>query len=544
MSKVEDTRRIMGDRSGIGAPQPLNTIGTQSPSPTGQSPQAKPQGSGRFTNLQKYIQANQGAGEQIAGSIGKGVREEIGKEEREAGEYYKNLGSAISGANKVAKEGHKYQQTLKEIGENVAAGGHKEGGGTVAKQREGQNFGLQDFATDTGFKQFQNIQAGRGIDEDLLKLRQQQAARESGQYLDTAQQAQESLGSQGGRFNLLRQTFGGAARPGYTTGQQRLDQALLSKSGLGDLRGQVAGDVRSATEANRQAMQGAGEVGRLENLEQGLVSRIAKQNTDNELAYKQMLESYIDPTNVERQADWDSLQNSMKAYDTSWKGKIPLSRGLNQGQLRRLGIEGQRASYNVMDDLTADKIAEKGLMAARAEDQGYKDVANVDDVTRYAALAKIMGRSDAQRDDYLGEANTLGDAWTAGTGDRSLSDMLDTAQTTWDKNLNETTIDGSGARHGGRNLFGARALAHATATGTAKDLLARGESGLTTSATGSVSGGKGVAATADAKKQAMQRFQQWLNEQGYGNTIGQAPSTGAKDQYVTPDPTTGYMFKK
>jgi hypothetical protein len=106
------------DRSGVNAPGPLQTVGTAAPGGMA-APDKRPQGSGRFTNLQKYIQANQGAGQRIAGQVGKGVKQEIGKEEREAGEYYKNLGSAISGARKVTEEGAKYQQTLKDIGENI-----------------------------------------------------------------------------------------------------------------------------------------------------------------------------------------------------------------------------------------------------------------------------------------------------------------------------------------------------------------------------------------------------------------------------------------
>lgn len=531
----------VSDRSGVSAPGPLQTVGTTAPAGAMVTPDKKPQGSGRFTNLQKYIQANQGAGQQIAGQVGKGVKEELGKEHREAGEYYKNLGTAISGANKVAKEGHKYQQTLDQIGQNIKGAGYKKDGGTVDAQR-GADLGISQITGDQDkFRQFQDIQAGRGIDERLLGLRQQQAARESGQYLDAARGAEESLGSESGRFQLLRKTFGGAARPGYSTGQQRLDQALLSQSGLGDLRKQVGGDVRSATEQNRLSTAAAGDVGRLASQEQGLMRDINTSAAANESSYMDMLNSYVDPIQAARDAQWTSLDDAAKSYIRPGEGQVgsmALRPGFNAEQMANLGVDRGQGVYNVFDSVTgAGDIAKKGTTARSAQ-----DIASQSDVDRYSALAQMMGANPAAN---ISQAGDLGAAYGKRGDEFDLQNRMSAAQRGFDKTLGETDFNRSGTASYWLNdlgaAFGSRSGTRWNSEASARGLFDRGKDAIS----GNYGGGRSGAARRghldNAREQTWKDFQQFMGDQNYSQTLGGRRGSSVQDQTIKDNPYMATM---
>jgi hypothetical protein len=509
------------DRSGVSAPGPLQTVGNAAPGGMA-TPDKRPQGSGRFTNLQKYIQANQGAGQQIAGQVGKGVKKEIGKEEREAGEYYKNLGSAISGARKVTEEGAKYQETLNKIGQNI--GSAKLGEGATIKDYENrkQDLGIQKFTQDPGFNQYQNIQAGRGIDERLLALRQQQAAKESGEYLQSAQDAQEALGSEGGRFNLLRKTFGGAARPGYSTGQQRLDQALLSQQGLGGLRSDISQDLKSATESQRLAQQGAGTVASLASQEQGIMSGLNTQAGLNEEAFMDMLGSYVDPVQQQRQTEWDQLGSAVDAYKTKEMGQ----QGLTSSQLAQLGVTAPTRSFDVMENLNGvGDIAVQGTEAKTAQ-----DVATQGDVDRYAALAKMMGSDSRQN---ITQAADLGSAYSAQTGDSALANRLSSRQDQFNELAGNTNLYAN-INDSGRGMSMAEA--------NALDMVSGGRSAINQLAS-TRSGGRTQNAQG-VEDNVYQQFQDFLNQQNYARTLGgkaQGDEYYGTDEYI--DPSVGFKGK-
>jgi hypothetical protein len=230
---------------------------------------------------------------------------------------------------------------------------------------------LQNLDTPASFKQFQNIQAGRGIDENLLALRQQQAAKESGDYLQAAQAAQQQLGSEGGRFDLLRKTFGGAARPGYSTGQQRLDQALLSQQGLGGLRSDISQDLRSATEAQRQAQQAAGEVSSLASQERGIVGGISDLTGGIQTGYESLLGNQLE---------------ELKTLHPEAQREIEqkLSTGaLSQSDIENLGLTAgtQLFDLNLQDYLT--KSIEPTMETSMTPEQ----------LARYKAVQDLSGLS-------------------------------------------------------------------------------------------------------------------------------------------------------
>lgn len=426
--------------------QPLQTVGTATPSTQQGSTAApasssspSPQGSGRFTNIQKYINANQGGGQKIANQIGNTLQNQFGQQTGQAQDYYTKLNQGIQQGNQVAQTGQGYTQQLKDIGNqinNATTAGYDQRGA------QDQNLaGIQNFVNQPNFNQFQDIQAGRGINEGLLNLQQQKAAQAANTALQGTQQAQQALSSEGGRFGLLQKQFGGNSSPNYSQGQQRLDQILLGQgNGLNNLQAQTIAQNRTNQALAKETAGGATDVNRLANQEKGLISDINTQAGANNDAYTKMLNSYIDPLNQQRTADVNSLNTSIASYNKPYNpgdATTPQS-GFNADQMARLGLSDQNQGvYNVFRGnqgvggvQNVNDIATVGKQAESAQ-----DVANQTDVDRYKALAKIIGNDyvpQISKASDIGASYTANDA-AAGTG---LKERLAAAQKQFDTNAN------------------------------------------------------------------------------------------------------------
>lgn len=427
--------------SGSPSGQPLQTVGTASPS--GQPPAGSPtaaiqannlaqrQGSGRFTNLSKYIQANQGAGARIAGQIGQNINQGLEKEQNKAQDYYSKLGQSVAQANQTTQQGQGFQQQLKDIGTQI--GGAQTAGFEARPQQSLDQ--IQQFTQNPNFQQFQDIQAGRGINENLLNLQQQKALEQAGQTAGQAQQAKEQLGTEAGRFQLLQNQFGGANRPGYTVGQQRLDQALLGGN-LGGVQSDVSGRLRAAQGLAKQAGAQGQEVNRLTQAEKDLMSGINTQAGSNEQSYLDLLKSYIPGVNEQRAAEVADLQAGISSFNNPYQnaGEGQRQTGFTTDQTSRLGLGGANTGvYNVfkgsqgvggVNDI--NQIAQIGAEARNAQ-----DIANQEDLNRYKALQSIIGKDAADRltggTNQIGE-DVIGKSYAAKTGEEGLKERLAAAQ--------------------------------------------------------------------------------------------------------------------
>jgi hypothetical protein len=394
--------------------QPLQTVATAAPQPTSSMASPERRGSGRFTNLQKYLQANQQAGQRIAGKVGEKVQSDVGKEQQEAQDYYSKLGQSVSQAQQNLQPGTGFTEQLRNIGQNIQSASYQAPQDANAPQapirQEAPLGSIQEFTQNPQFQQFQNIQAGRAVDEARLGLQQQQATREAQEYLQGITGAQQALGSAGGRFDLLRQTFGGAARPGYTTGQQRLDQLFLSGGGgLRGLQEQLSPQLQEARSLSQQVGQRGREAEMLQAQEKGLMGEIAKQTAANEQAYKDMLQSYVDPTQTARDEQYNQLREALQSYQQTGQASA-----FTPEQLANLGITGPTQVFDVLQNINLEDIATPGQ---RVTD--YRDIAGQADVDRYAALAQMAGL-----DPSLSQAGDLGSAYGAKEGESSLANRI------------------------------------------------------------------------------------------------------------------------
>jgi len=492
--------------------------------PQGQQPQ--PKGSGRFTNLQQYLQANQGAGQELGGRIGQKIQKDVSEQSQKAQDYYSQVREGVEKGQQVAQAGSGYQQQLQNIGQNIQ-------GATGADKytNQPQSLGIEEFVQQPGFNQFQDIQAGRAINENLLGQRQQQLGQAAQSYLGTAQDYLGNLGSESGRFNLLKQTFGGNINPQYTAGQQRLDQMLLTEQGLMPLQQQVRQDVRSASDLQRQAQLAGTDVQNLVAQEQQLIGDIGKTSMANEQSYLDMLQSYIPSVNEQRGAEWQQLQDALAAY------RQPLAvgetrQGLTPEQLQRLGVTKEMGAYNVLRDLQgAEDVASRGMEATQ-----YQDVAQQRDLDRYNMLAQIAGLSDQQK--RLTGVSQIGDAYMAKEGDAALTNRLTAADDEFKRLLGVTNVNrglsiGDNRWNVGANYGG---------------MFEQGDEGIRTTHQfdGPVTPYTGVNAPNPYsylnQQQIWNDFEQWMRDQGFAQTIGGAVgSSGYGTRYAPYEMTMSNM---
>lgn len=491
-----------------------------------QGQQRQQQGSGRFTNLQKYLQANQGAGQQIAGEVGGKLQEDISQKKDQAQDYYGKLGQSVDKARTVATGGGDFLQQLKGIGANIDAA--RQAG--YNNRGANHDLGIQKFTSNSDqFRNFQDIQAGRGIDERLLAAQQADAVRSTQDYQQAAQDALQGVSSEGGRFDLLRKTFGGNVNPQYSTGAQRLDQLFLARQGLGGLQEDLSQDVKDARDLSRQTTQTGADVSNISQQERQLISDINQQTSANEQAYIDMLGSFIPEIQQQRDAEWNALESALSSYRPPPPGQVgtmQIRPGLSGEQLRRLGVNRQYGAFDVLENLSgAGDVAVKGRAA-----QDYRDAATQGDVDRYAALARMAGISP----DRLTQAANLGETYTARGGEANLANRLQQAQIAFDKKARETSFDHSHSGRRGKNFFSGRGAVYGGgARGTAANLLRDGQSAIDKYTFGDTSGGWGGHEANRGAEQVWDDFRRFLDENKYARTIGGGSSKNAQYGYGT-----------
>jgi hypothetical protein len=169
----------------------------------GQQTMAQPgtSSSGRFTNMQKIMQANKPAASKLAGAVTGQVGQEIGKAETKSDE--------ASGFRSAVQAEQNRLGQAQQLNTNIKADPTQLNDQDISSAR---NFMMNQ----TGQQALQQIgtQSQQGLVNANVAAQQ-------------AQQMQQRLGSESGRFGLLRQAL---AKPTYTQGQQKLDQLLLQTS--------------------------------------------------------------------------------------------------------------------------------------------------------------------------------------------------------------------------------------------------------------------------------------------------------------------------
>lgn len=367
-----------------------------------QPTQAGPQkGSGRFTNIQSYLNANKNAGNQLSQGIGNQVQKKIEPLKTQAQSYNDQVRSGIQSAQNTIVQGQGQVGQLKQIGTNIQ--------GNTGEQFYGQekDLGINAFTQSPDFNQFQRIQSGAGVNEDVLNLQQQAFQNQTNALNQSAKNTANQAGSEGGRFGLLKQSFGGNVNPQYTQGQQRLDQMFLQRQGLGDLRQQLNQNVDVARGLQAQTQQTGQGVRTAQEAERSLMGDINTQASANEADYLKMLESYAPELQRRRDQEFTDLASrysGMKKNDVQAGGMLnvtdadgnpiqqkatPARQGLTADDLKTLGVDRANSMFDVFDKTSLTDVARAGAKVGQNA-KAYQDVATQKNADDYSELAKIL----------------------------------------------------------------------------------------------------------------------------------------------------------
>lgn len=357
----------------------------------GQTPAnpAQPKGSGRFTNLQKYVSANQGAGEKIGNRIGSQV-------EGQAGQVRQGIQQAKTG----------FQQQIDPEKQRIA------GAEALTQEALGNT---QQFVNDpTKFNQFQQLRNAQTAQINPLELQQQQLQAQK------AQQMAANANTEQGRFQLLKGAF---ANPRYTTGLGRLDQLFLQSSpALKQLQQQskattqgLGGELDATRAYSQQELAGLQDqakvaqqgiqtaVGREDDpttpedessgafggLSKDLFGRLGTKQQELDTQYQNILNRFDaipnqDPSGIMGKASPDA--GTHKAANLA-----ELYQNLNKDEKGLLGLNDDMLMGNMSPDEFKSYLRKKQL-----GNQERARFINADEYGKYQGLGKLMGVNTQQ----------------------------------------------------------------------------------------------------------------------------------------------------
>lgn len=359
------------------------------PAATNANPLAARQGSGQAVNLQNYIKANVGGGDQIA----QGIRSNLENQANQLNRGVDQAEGEFEGKSKPLEDelANKAKDTIQTAFKDPQA---------LLKQQQQ----LQQF------QRYRDM--GANADIDQLRQNQQQSLSQLGNssQFNNIRDAAQHAGKEAGQFQLLQQTFG---NPQYSAGQQRLDQLLLqAQPNVTRNLQQGLGQIQQTAEQRLQGLDASGQA-RLSAL-QGL----SKKNSEDIF---RMLQTG-DYGGQEIGAGFDDINQSVQQKIAQGAAQaldqprllqaLKNNHDLTSGDIANLGLGDVSKIYNL--DL-GKYFTQQQSVAPNAS-----DIASNDEIQRYHALQQLAGGS-APADIFGGAQENTG--WKPYQFDRSAFDQ-------------------------------------------------------------------------------------------------------------------------
>ncbi len=422
-----------------------------------QSKPGSPKGSGRYTNIKKYIEANQGAGERLAGGIQGSFQRQINPYEQTAS---KAQGDVQSGLQQGQQELQRGQQTLQKL----------QGPGFDASAIAGDEAALTDFA---------KFKAGQNINEQTLFEKNRQLQDTASQIGGKLGQQQQNVATEEGRFGLLGSTFGGGGRKQYGTGQQRLDQLFLQAGGgnqIGALR-QNLSEQQKQNLAREQTAKSLGmDISGLQAQESELGSALGKSAQSLEQGFIDQLQGRVGEVQAGREKEQKELRTALDFIT----GKTQDAGGVDvQSYLSKLGITPGTQTFGFFNE---GFNPEDYIKLSQNKATSYKDIAGAEDVNKYSALAKLAYGGVDQSGKFIGPQEAQLKLTQAGnldpaaqilqgqSGRTKLQEGLDTAAQKFLERAMGTNVGGYG-KDTYTNMWGQGGTTEATAQANLGQLL-------------------------------------------------------------------------
>jgi hypothetical protein len=332
----------------------------QAGTPAAQPQQAgapKPQSqrsSGRFTNLQNFIRANQTP----EGAFGQRFAQKVGVKTQQAGQQ-------------VDQSKEQFGQQLEDQRQRqLQAGQQAQAGLAQLTQKQEQPTNVAEAAEQVRQATQQEFQAP----EELGNLSEIERSRQDAQAISNAAQTET------GRFGALQQLFG---RQGYSRGQQRLDNLLVGQSGpeaaralqktATEARGLDSRINRELEESRRQSGQVSGELEtQRADLRRQVIEGLGTRGTQ--------LDREIEARNTELEAD--AAEISQDEFNQLLSGQFGDVSAINR--LRGLGLTDdqirlgfaqnvQKASRANFDRTAAEQLNALANLAGEGEQIQFQD---------------------------------------------------------------------------------------------------------------------------------------------------------------------------
>lgn len=356
----------------------MNQPGTQAPTSGGVTASAQPAsrvanyssgaqptgstGSGRFTNLNKYLNANQGAGDRLASGIGSNIEKQTAQNKREANTQAADVRAGIESAQNKVNQGNQYVQ-----------------------QVNAQDFNAQNIAGDQNkLQDFTQFRTNQAVGADAL-ANQVGQAQATAQNLQAQQQQQlQNASTEQGRFNLLKQAFGGGTvyQNPYSTGQQKLDQLFLQAGGannINNLQNQVRGNLNQTGQILNTLGQNANTIGEIGTQAQGIAKGLQDRTNALTNQYVADVEATAPEVNAQRAAD--------QAWAQDQYAKLQSGGQIDQRFADMLGLNQGQNLYNTLTGKNVNDFMNFG----NTNLQGFGQLANTDQENYYNALTQLAG---------------------------------------------------------------------------------------------------------------------------------------------------------
>ncbi|NDE09879.1 MAG: hypothetical protein EBZ95_04845 [Chitinophagia bacterium] len=365
-TQTQQQQQVPGPMATSGAMTPGN-IPSQSRVAAYSTGAQQTPGSGRFTNLQNYISANQQGGQQLGQKIAGQVGSSVDTAQKQATSQASDINAGIQAEKQRLSEASGFAN---QIGQDPT----KITGDQAAAQR------------------FQQLTSGQSNVNALKQLADVAEANAINQY-GTVGKNVANLGTEQGRFQLLQQ---GIKQPSYSTGQQRLDQLFLQtanpqaltqqQQALQNQLNQAQANTKNAYEnttsgintaftgANALETQATKAQTKLTNALSGATKAFNEAETAKAAA--------LNNKNIDTQGALDTFFN--QGY-----GKLTdAQKAIIDPILQSGGLTAGTRTYNVLQDPNAYQNYMTGYNAPTAT---IADVINQQDLARIQSLQQLAG---------------------------------------------------------------------------------------------------------------------------------------------------------
>lgn len=398
------------------------------------------QGSGRFTNLQKYMDANKGASDTLGARANNTLNRGFNQEQTKVSDANSKIAEAYGqGRNTIDTQGTQYKNQLGQIGQNLGTFQTFDNRGQFDQAGQQAQALTQDQA-------YGNLSQGNAVDQAALTAQQQAAANQAQGLLGTAQTNLQNIQTDQGRNNLFSQVL--QPKQGYSSGQRSFDKLFLGGA-LGGIQQNLQGKQTLANQILKDTNLQGTNVNTLIGDEANLLKEFKAQALANQNLFNDKLDTranidFVRDMRTKRYNDiMSGLQSGNVSKDVADQlGLSGLDTYINNNQAAPTGqTQTQKnlvGTYNILND---DNALNKYFTQA-GNAQNFQDIIGQQDFDASQALAALSGTKGR-----VDGVSQLGSSIAATQG-KSLDSLAKDIQAS-DKNFKDQyagrTFSGTGA---------------------------------------------------------------------------------------------------